>query len=171
MIAPVLIHQQTDFPSSNYFAATLINHNKKLRNALCFGTDGDKALVETFEDNFPYALQLWCFVHFKKNVQEKLRSIGFPSSVSDKVLADIFGKQTGSVYREGLVDCVSEDAFDILMQHLKEVWYEYEQSFASAGGPQFHSYFARYQAEVVKYHMRRDLSQAIQLVQPHLLFA
>ena len=91
---------------------------------MCFGTDGDKALVEAFAHNFPYALQLRCFVHFKKNIQKKLRSIGFPSSVSDRELADIFGKQTGSVYREGLVNCVSEDAFDILMQHLKEMWDE-----------------------------------------------
>ena len=76
----------------------------------------------------------------------------------------------GSVYREGLVDCVSEDAFDILMQHLKEVWDEYERPFASAGGPQFHSYFARYQAEVVKYHMRRDLREAAGLGSPPAIF-
>ena len=112
MFGPVLIHQQKDFPSFNYFAATLISHNKNLRNVLCFGTDGDKALVEAFAHNFPYALQLRCFIHFKKNVQEKMRSFGFPSSVSDAVLADIFGKHTGSVYTEGFVDCASEDAFD-----------------------------------------------------------
>ena len=141
MIGSVLIHQQTDFPSFNYFAAILISYNKKLRNALCFGTDGDKALVEVFAHNFPCALQLRCFIHFKKNVQEKLRSLGFPSSISDKVLADIFGKHTGSGYKEGLVDCVSEEAFDIFMQSLKEVWDDYEQPFAPAGGPQFHSYF------------------------------
>ena len=88
IVGPVLIHQQTDFASFNYFAATLISHNKKLRSTLCFGTDGDKALVEGFAHNFPYALQLRCFIHFKKNVQEKLRTSGFPSSVSDKVLAD-----------------------------------------------------------------------------------
>ena len=166
MIGPVLIHQQTDFPSFNYFAATLISHNKKLRNALCFGTDGDKALVEAFAHNFPYALQLRCFIHFKKNVQEKLRSLGFPSSISDKVLADIFG----TVYKEGLVDCVSEEAFDIFMQSLKEVWDDYEQPFAPAGGPQFHSYFVQYQADVVKYHMRRDLREAAGLGSPPTIF-
>ena len=170
MIGPVLIHQQTDFASFNYFAATLISHSKKLRNALCFGTDGDKALVEAFAHNFPYALQLRCFIHFKKNGQEKLRSTGFPSSVSDKVLADIFGKHTGSVYKEGLVDCVSEEAFDDMLQQLKEVWNEYEQPFAPASGPQFHSYFVRYQAGVVKYHMRRDLREAAGLGSPPTIF-
>ena len=170
MVGPVLIHQQTDFPSFNYFAATLISHNKKLRNALCFGTDGDKALVEAFAHNFPYALQLRCFIHFKKNVQEKLRSLGFPSSVSDEVLADIFGKHTGSVYKEGLVDCISEGAFDTMLQHLKEVWDGYEQPFAPARGPQFHSFFVRYQAEVVKYHMRKDLREAAGLGYPPTIF-
>ena len=170
MVGPVLIHQQTDFASFYNFAATLISHNKKLRSTLCFGTDGDKALVEGFAHNFPYALQLRCFIHFKKNVQEKLRTSGFPSSVSDKVLADIFGKHTGSVYKEGLVDCVSEEAFDDMMQHLKEVWDEYERPFAPAGGPHFHSYFARYQAEVVKYHMRRDLREAAGLGFPPTIF-
>ena len=136
----------------------------------CFGTDGDKALVEAFAHNFPYALQLRCFIHFKKNVQEKLRSLGFPSSISDKVLADIFGKHSGSVYKEGLVDCVSEEAFDIFMQSLKEVWDDYEQPFAPAGGPQFHSYFVQYQADVVKYHMRRDLREAAGLGSPPTIF-
>lgn len=34
MVGPVLILQQMDFPSSNYFAVTLNSHNKKLRNVL-----------------------------------------------------------------------------------------------------------------------------------------
>lgn len=170
IVGHVLIHQQKDFPSFNYFAATLISHNKNLGNVLCFGTDGDKALVEAFAHNFPYTLQLWCFIHFKKNVQEKMRSFGFPSSVSDAVLADIFGKQTGSVHMEGLVHCASEEAFDAMMQQLKDVWDEYERPFAPAGGPQFHSYFTRYQAEVVKYHMRKDLRDAALLASPPNIF-
>ena len=166
MVGPVLIHQQMDFPSFNYFAATLISHNKKLRNALCFGADGDKALVEAFAHNFPYALQLRCFIHFKENVQEKLHSLCFPSSISDRLLADIFGKHSGSVYTEGLVDCASEEAFDSMLQQLKDVWDEYEQPFAPASGPQFYSYFIQYQADVVKCHMRRDIREAAWLGSP-----
>lgn len=55
-----------------------------------------------------------------------MRSTGFPSAVSDKVLADRFGKHIGSVYKEGLVDCVSEESFDDMLQQLKEVWDGYE---------------------------------------------
>lgn len=116
MIGPILVHQQMDFASFNYFASTLISHNKKLRNILCFGTDGDKALVESFGHNFPYATQLRCFIHFKKNVQEKLRSLGFPAHVTSEYMVDIFGKQSGAIYTKGLVDCESEKEFDDVLQ-------------------------------------------------------
>ena len=171
MVGPVLIHQQTDFPSFNYSATTLISHNKKLRNTLCFGTDGDKALIEAFAHNFPYALQLRCLIHFKKNVQEKLHSLGFPTSMSEEILSDIFGKHTGSVYKLGLVDCASEDAFDTMLQQQKKVWDEYERPFAAASGPKFHMLFTRYHAEVVKYHMRRDLREAAGLGSPPAIFS
>lgn len=105
---PIVIHQQTDFASYNYFAATLISHNKQLRTILCFGTDGDKALVEAFAQNFPYAIQLRCFIHFRRNIEEKLRTLGIPHHVADEYLCDIFGKRRGSSYVEGLVDCRSE---------------------------------------------------------------
>ena len=58
MIGPILVHQQTDFASFNYFASTPISHSKQLRNILCFGSDGDKALVEAFSHSFPFAIQL-----------------------------------------------------------------------------------------------------------------
>lgn len=170
IVGPVLIHQQTDFASFNYFAATLVSSNKQLRNTLCFGTDGDKSLVEAFAHNFPYAMQLRCFIHFKKNVQEKLRSLGFPSSVADEVLGDIFGKHTGSVYKEGLVDCTTEEEFETKLQDLKKIWDEYEQPFSPASGASFHTFFTRYQANVVKYHMRRDLREAAGLGSPPSVF-
>ena len=66
MIGPALIHQETNFSSFNYFGATLISNCKNLQNILCFGTDGDRSLVEAFGHNFPHALQLRCFIHKKK---------------------------------------------------------------------------------------------------------
>ena len=62
MVGPVLVHQQTDFSSFNYFISTLISHSKHLRNILCFGTDGDKALVEALAHNSQLAIQLRCFL-------------------------------------------------------------------------------------------------------------
>ena len=98
--------------------------------------------------------------HLKINVQEKLWLFWLPSSISDEVLTDIFGKHAGSIYNEGLVDCTSEEAFHIILQHLKKVWNKYETPFAFSSGPQFHAFFTRYQADVVKYHNEKRLQRS-----------
>ena len=69
MVGPILVHQQTDFTSFSYFASTLISHNKQLHNILCFGSDGDKALVEVFSHSFPFTIKLRCFIDFRRNIQ------------------------------------------------------------------------------------------------------
>ena len=108
MVGPILVHQQTDFASFSYFASMLISHNRQLRNILCFGSDGDKALVEAFSHSFPFAIQLRCFIHFRRNIQEKLRTLGIPHQVAEEFVTDILGKQHGSTYIEGLTDCRSD---------------------------------------------------------------
>ena len=82
MLGPVLIHQRVDFTVFNYFASTLVGCRQELRKLLSFGSDGDKALVEAFTHNFPNAIQPKCFIHFKRNVQEKLKEYGFAASVT-----------------------------------------------------------------------------------------
>ena len=71
---------------------------------MAFGTDGDKNLTEALGHNLPFALQLRCFIHFKKSVQEKLRDLCLPSLYIPAVLDDIFGKHDGNLKIEGLVD-------------------------------------------------------------------
>ena len=51
-------------------------------------------------------------MHFCKNIQEKLRTPGILHRVADEFLIDTLGKQCGSSYIEGLVDCRSEQEFD-----------------------------------------------------------
>lgn len=96
MIGPALVHQQKDFASFNYFISTLISHDKRLQNLLSFGTDGDKAIISALSHNFSCAVQLRCFLHFKRNMQEKLHSYGISKTVSAEFVADVFGKQCGS---------------------------------------------------------------------------
>ena len=179
ILGPVLVHQQKDFSSFNYFASTLVSHDRRVRNLLAFGTDGDKAMVEAFAHNFPFALQLRCFLHLKRNVEEKLHSIGIPKQTSEVFVADIFGKQVGAVYKEGLVDRRSEEAFDVALQQLENVWNTREQPYATSSGPQFYVFFCRYQADVVfcryqadvvKFHMRRDVREAVGLGSPPSIF-
>lgn len=163
MVGPILVHQQTDFASFNYFGSTLISHKKQLRNILCFGSDGDKALVEALSHNFPFAVQLRCFIHFRRNVQEKLRNLGISHHVAEAFLTDIFGKQHGSIYIEGLVDCKSEQEFDEKLQELELTWNDRELPYCPESGPRFYKSFCTYQAEVVKYHMRCDVRQSVGL--------
>lgn len=90
MLGPIHVHQKVDFASFNYFATTLIGCRRNLQHVLTFGTDGDKALVEALTHNFPYAIQLRCFIHFHRNLEEKLKEFGIPSFISEEFICDIF---------------------------------------------------------------------------------
>ena len=56
MLGPLFVHQKMDFAAFNYIASSLIGIKKELKNILVFGTDGDKALVETFTLCHPASL-------------------------------------------------------------------------------------------------------------------
>ena len=71
------------------FASTLVGCRRELRKILSFGSDGDKALVEAFTHNFPNAIQLRCFIHFKRNAQEKLKEYGLVKSSEIDPLVDL----------------------------------------------------------------------------------
>ena len=157
MMGPLLVHQKVAF---NYFCSTLVGLHKGLKQILAFGTDGDKALVS---HNFPFAAQLRCFLHFKKNVEQKLRELGIPSQISQEYIANIFGKKVGNTYEEGLVDSCSVQQFNERFEIFKNLWDTREMSFAPASGPRFYHYFQQYQADVVRYHMRKDLRESVGL--------
>ena len=78
LLRPVLIHQKMAFSTFNYFSSTLVGFSKKLRQLAAFGTDGQESLIDAFSLSFPFALQLRCFIHFKKNISEKLKGYGIP---------------------------------------------------------------------------------------------
>ena len=93
---------------------------KLIRNALAFGTDGDKNLTVALGHNFPFALQLRCFIHFKKNVQEKLRDLSLPSHISQQFLDDIFWKCDRNLKIEGLVDSTGVEDFQQKLEALED---------------------------------------------------
>ena len=166
MLGPLLVHQKVDFPAFNYFSSTLIGLQKELQHVLAFGTDGDKAIVEALSHSFPFAIQLRCSLHFKKNVEHKLKEFGFPTQVMQEFVSDIFGKRVANTYQEGLIDSCSVQEFDERVANLKPLWDAREKPYAPASGPRFHSYFIQYQADVVRYHMRRDLRESAGLGSP-----
>ena len=170
LLGPVLVHQSTNFSVFNYFASTLVGCRPKLRQVLAFGSDGDKALIEAFTHNFPYAIQLHCFIHFQRNVAEKLKNLGFSSAISQEFLDDIFGKQIGNSYQEGLVDCCSADDMDRCLSILKNTWDSREIAHLSSSESSFYAFFNKYQSDVVKYHMRKDLRESVGLGSPPSIF-
>ena len=170
MIGPMLVHQRMQFATFNYFVSTLIGSNQQMRNVLAFGTDGDKNLTEALGHNFPFALQLRCFIHFKKNVQKKLRDLGLPRHISQQFLDDIFGKHDGNLKIEGLIDCTSAEDFQQKLEALEEHWNTRESPYAGQSGPRFYEYFKRDQADVVRHHMRKDIREAVGLGSPPSVF-
>ena len=170
IIGPVLVHQKLNFSSFNYFANTLVSHERNLKNIMVFGTDGDSGLIEALGHNFPKAIQLRCFIHLRKNIQEKLRDFGIPSDISTEFLADIFGRQISNTKEEGLVDCASEEEFDARVTTMEQKWNSREKPFQTESGPRFYTYFSQYVAAVVKYSMCRYVREAAGLGCPPHIF-
>ena len=170
LVGPMLVHQRMHFSTFNYFTSTLVSYNKSLRNVLAVGTDGDKNLTEALGHNFPRAIQLRCFVHFKKNVQQKLRDLGIPSPTANQFLNDIFGSNVGGCRLDGLVDVSSVEDFDEKLRNLEDTWNSRERPFSGESGPRFYNHFQKYQAEVVRNHMRKDLREIAGLGSPPSTF-
>lgn len=103
-------------------------------------------------------------------MEEKLRDLGFPSSVSEEFVDDVFGKHVGNTFQEGIVDSSSVDEVEECLNVLEPVWDSRESVYAPDSGPRFHSFFCRYQADVMKYHMRKGLREAAALGSPPAKF-
>ena len=148
MLGPILIHQTKKFQPFHYFASTLIRLNPKLVNLKAFGTDGEPELIKAFNVCFPKAAHLRCMNHMRQNVKDKLRNLRIPQGVMRDFLDNIFGKQIGSHFEDGLVDAKSESAFRDSPSKLKCRWNNLERSCSSGNADlEFHSWFSKYKAE------------------------
>lgn len=76
-----------------------------------FGSDGEESLVQALKSCLPWAQQLRCFLHMRRNLKTKLNELHITSASSSTILADIFGKVDGTTFQEGLVDASSEESF------------------------------------------------------------
>ena len=102
VIGPVFIHQQT-------FLLLIILQQHSL--AITRNLEMLFALVQMEIKHWSKLLHITFPMHFncgvlftlKRMYKRNCALLAFPVQC---LIADIFGKQTGSVYREGLVDCV-----------------------------------------------------------------
>ena len=170
LLGPVLVHQRMDFATFNYFSSSLIGFNKKLRNVHAFGTDGQDSIIDAFSHSFPSAVQLRCFIHFKKNIVEKLKEYGIPRKVLQEYVDDIFGCYRGSTYMEGLVDCSSEAEFHEKFTKCKTIWDIREGPYAPSSGPRFYDYFQRYKSGTFSHSMLKSLRESVGLGSPPSIY-
>jgi len=170
MAGPILVHQRKNFAAFNYFASTLVSCNKKLQGLLAYGTDGDEALIEGFSHNFPFATQLRCFLHLKRNIQSKLGDRALPASVSEEFVSDIFGKRVGQRYEEGLVDSTSSDDFQERLQNCKVVWDQREKGYLRADQQSFFDYFSHQYSSTIENTMISSIRTDVGLGFPPEIF-
>ena len=132
------------------FVSTLIRLNPNLRYIKAFGTDGECELIKAFKCAFPDAIHLHCTNHLHQNIKDKLNHLKIKSSVAKEFTFDIFGVQVGSHMQLGLIDMKNEVTFEAALNSLREKWNNLERSCIGDGDPQFHSWFIKYQAPVIK---------------------
>ena len=101
-LGPTLIHYRKTFAAYLFFASTLIGLSPKLQGVNAFGTDGEQALADAFNHEFPFSQRLICSVHVHQNIKQKCNELQIPSDLSQKILNDIFGIKIGDVFVEGM---------------------------------------------------------------------
>ena len=137
MLGPILVHHQKKFSSYNFFASTIISLRPSLRNIIAFGTDGEEELYKAFGTQFPNAIHLRCFRHYRANIKRKLMDMGLPPDI---FLQDIFGKTNDGVHCEGLVDAKDSSDFSYRLDLLEDEWNKREME-CSTNAPSFFAWF------------------------------
>ena len=145
-LGPMLVHQTQKFSAYRFFASQIVSLRPELTSIKAVGTDGEAALFDAFVNVFPKDIHLRCFSHFKRNIQEKLRTLHFPDKTSKEIIKDTFGTRTEKEWHMGLVDCCDEDTFRTKLENLKHRWDEMEKQYClSQKGieiePAFHKWF------------------------------
>ena len=146
MMGPLMIHKQKKFESYHFFASSLVGLKPSLCNLRAFGTDGEKAISNAMHVVFDEAVHLRCFLHFKGNLDSKLREYKVPKNERIEFLRDVFGNP--EELEKGIVDADTEEEFEALIISLKEIWERRERQYNNP--PQFHSWFVRYCKDEVK---------------------
>ena len=55
---------------------------RELECLRCFGTDGEKALIDAFAHEFKFAIHLYCTIHMRNNIRDELHKENFQKMLS-----------------------------------------------------------------------------------------
>ena len=159
-LGPAFIHMERRTQDYQSFFSSLLKFEPRFCDLKAYGTDGEAALTAALESCFPTAVSLRCFIHKRNNIEEHLK--GLSSAVKKEILCDIFGSQDGEIFNTRLVDCDSEEAFDVSLGRLYQRWQKLS--------PGFHKWFLTNQADVFRHHMIRPVRERAQLGTPPVKF-
>lgn len=165
MLGALFIHQCKTFSTYNFFFSQLVGLCPGLKNIRCFGTDGEKALVNALHTQFQSAIHLRCFLHFRGNLEDKLANLGISKANAQEFIRDVLGNP--ALLENGLVDAEATE-LDKEFADLQEVWDEREVSLSTSGTtcPSFHQWFKRNCLEDVRHCMLKDKREEAGLGSP-----
>ena len=123
MIGPTMIHYSKTYM---FLASSIVGQCRETEQLRVFGTDGEKALIDAFSHEFPFALHLTCFNHVRRNIKDQMSKLRLPEDVCAEILEDIFGKKAGSILYEGLVNCESISKFDEKLELVQAKWRKHD---------------------------------------------
>jgi len=96
----------------------LIGLHPELHQLHAFGTDGEKALVQVCHSQFPDAIYLRCWLHFKDNLLNNLEwDLHLPKNITQEFISDVMGNV--STLEHGLVDDEDEGVFSVQLHSLE----------------------------------------------------
>ena len=130
-------------------------------NSLRRGVDGEEALSTAFSKTFPFADELRCTIHSKRNVEGKLSEFALPSQTKNVIINDIYGLVEGTHHQEGLIHSDDSDTFLPLTESIKTKWDSLEKPHLpnNVKAPRFHTWFVAN----VSLYMRKCMISDIRL--------
>ena len=157
-LGPMLVHQSKTEQTYRYLASSVKRFNPNTVSLQAFGTDGERALSNAFNEEFPVADHHRCFIHLRKNIEMKLSSIGINGRYQNEFLDDIFGHNAAAISYHGIVDSDDSDDFYAKLCSLEDVWNarEWEITYQT---PTFYDWFVKNVADTINASMLKPMRQ------------
>ena len=133
----------------------MLAFNPAIAQLHAYGTDGETALAKAVAATFQKAKHLRCFLHFKGNVEHKLRELGIPLNISKEFISDIMGR--ASYLQYGLVDAKNSEDLKMMLEGVKVRWNELEKPYNSL--PKFYNWFVKHCLSVITECMIQGVHQ------------
>ena len=125
-----------------YLAGSLFRKGIK---SLTYGTDGEQALEQAFENIFPIGdapvsettrnIHLRCFTHVEVDIKAKLQKLKVSAMEQKRICSQILGGEKDGTRIKGLVDCERKESFDTSLVLMGLTWPpEFSQWMSSSKG-------------------------------------